>query len=124
MVESNISVVMIGGSGAVGAQVVRALCSLPAVTQVTLLVRRELEGLDSKLVQQHIVDVLDPASYREHISGHTVGISTLGVGQPSKISKEEFTRIDKDAVVDFATTCKESGVLHFQSLGSLSSATM
>lgn len=117
--NSDVSVVMIGGSGAVGGEVVRALCELPAVTKITLLVRRKIEGIESKLVRQHIVDVLDPASYQEHIEGHTVGISTLGVGQPSKMSKEEFTRIDKDAVTSFAGACKAGGISHFQSLGSV-----
>lgn len=117
--SANISVVMIGASGAVGGEVVQKLCDLPDVTKVTLLGRRKVEGIESNVVQQHVVDLLDPSSYQEHVNGHTVGISTLGVGQPSKVSKEEFTRIDKDAVVDFATACQKGGVRHFQSLGSI-----
>lgn len=114
-----ISVVMIGGTGAVGGQVVEALCKLDAVSRVTLLGRSEVPGVNRAKVRQHIVDVLDPSSYEEPVMGHTVAISTFGVGQPSKMSKEEFTRIDKTAVVDFASACKRSGVRHFQSLGSI-----
>ena len=47
-------------------------------------------------------------------------ICTLGVGQPSKMSKEEFLKIDKQAVLDFAVSCKNNGIKHFQLLASVS----
>ncbi len=115
----DISVVMIGGTGAVGGQVVAALCESPAIARITLLGRSEATGVTSAKVRQHIVDVLSPTSYEEHLHGHQAAISTLGVGQPSKMSKEDFTRIDKDAVVHFASAAKAHGVRHFQSLGSV-----
>ncbi len=112
-------IVMIGGTGAVGGEVVRALVAMPAVRHVTVLGRRELTGIDSDKLRQEVVDVLSPESYQGYLSSHDVGISTFGVGQPSGMSNEEFTRIDRDAVVNFAVACKASGVGHFQSLGSV-----
>lgn len=114
-----ISVVMIGGTGAVGGHVVAALCASPAIARITLLGRSEIAGITSANVHQHIVDVLTPSSYEEYLGGHDVAISTLGVGQPSKMSREDFTRIDKDAVLHFASAAKANGVGHFQSLGSV-----
>ena len=70
-------------------------------------------------VKQEIVDVLDSSSYRHLVPGHDVAICTLGVGQPSKISKAEFVKVDRDAVIAFATACKQSGVKHFELLSSV-----
>lgn len=35
------------------------------------------------------------------------------------MSKEDFVRIDKQAVLDFAVACMEAGVSHFQLLASV-----
>ena len=45
----------------------------------------------------------------------------LGVGQPSKIGKAEFVRVDKEAVIAFADTCRQAGIthLHFELLSSV-----
>ena len=53
------------------------------------------------------------------MQGHTTAICTLGVGQPTKASKEEFIKIDKIAVLNFATECKKVGVKHFELLASV-----
>lgn len=97
-----------------------------SIIKLTLFGRRELEidslragKADALHIVQHKVDVLDPESYKHLTYNHTVAICTLGVGQPSKISKDEFIRIDKTAVLEFATACKSAGVQHFQLLGSL-----
>jgi uncharacterized protein YbjT (DUF2867 family) len=68
-----------------------------------------------------VVDVLDPSSYQSLLGGHEVAICTLGVGQPSKMTTAEFTRIDKDAALASATAYKQAGVRHFQLLGSVGS---
>jgi uncharacterized protein YbjT (DUF2867 family) len=70
-------------------------------------------------VGQHTVDIFDAASYRSLLPGHQAAVCTLGVGQPSKVSKEEFARIDRDAVITFATACKSAGVSHFELLSSV-----
>lgn len=112
------SIIMIGASGAVGSHVLSRLIAMEDVLKITLLVRRKIDIQSDKVVQ-HIVDVLDASSYDNLLSGHTIAISTFGVGEPSKMAKDEFVKIDKDAVLEFATRCKAEGVLHFQSLGSV-----
>ena len=51
--NSDISIVMIGGSGAVGREVVRALCDLRGVSKITLLGRRKIEGIEGNVHDTH-----------------------------------------------------------------------
>lgn len=119
MSKSKKSVIMIGATGAVGSQTVHVLLNMPEIEGLTLLGRRPLEDLNSKLVKQHKVDLFDSASYSELLISHDTAICTLGVGQPSKMSKEDFLKIDKLAVLDFAKECKNAGVMHFELLASV-----
>ena len=119
-----LSVVMIGATGAVGGHVVRTLLAMNEVGRLTLLGRRHVDGLRREneygaKVEQHVVDVFEPASYQEHLAGHEVAICTLGVGQPSKVDRQEFVKIDKTAVLLFARECRSAGVEHFELLGSV-----
>lgn len=80
--------------------------------------RRPLPGMTDGRTQQHIVDPDDSSSYATHLSRHDVATCTLGVGQPSGISREEFVRVDQTYVLAFARACREAGVRHFLLLGS------
>ena len=119
MLAQPVNVVMIGATGAVGTEVVRTLVAEPSLGQLTLLGRRPLESISSNKIQQQTIDIFDGASYQNALAGHTIAICTLGVGQPSKISREDYIKIDKDAVLAFATECKAAGVRHFQLLSSV-----
>ncbi len=112
---------MLGATGAVGTQVLTALLAQPSPVSITSLVRRHDASFKDARLTQRVVDVLDPFNYQSGLAEHEVTICTLGVGQPSKVSAEEFTRIDKDAVLALATACKQAGVRHFQLLGSVGS---
>ncbi len=114
-----LSIVMLGATGGVGSEVVRALSGEPALERLTLLGRRELPELNQKNIEQHRIDILKPDGYQPLLIGHQCAICTLGIGEPSKASKEDFLRIDKQAVLDFATLCRQSGVEHFQLLSSV-----
>ena len=117
---SNIaSVVMLGASGAVGLAILKTLLQLTNIQHITLLGRNPISTIKATVLQQHKIDVSEPGSYKNYVHGHTTAICTLGVGQPSKISKEEFIKIDKTAVFDFATVCKKAGVKHFELLASV-----
>ncbi len=117
--QQTLSVIVLGATGAVGGEAVRGLLELGCVERVTTLNRRPIVGLSDQRVTQHTVDVLDPATYRALIPGHQAAICTLGVGQPSKMTREEFLRVDKDAVLAFAKACKAGGVEHFELLGAV-----
>ncbi len=115
------SILILGASGAVGGAVLNTLSSHPQTRQLTLLVRRKLPGLKSPNTGQHIVDVFDPASYRHLLAGHHAAVCTFGVGESSKVSHEEFIRVDKTAVLAFASACKAAGVKHFELLSAVAS---
>ncbi len=114
-----LAIIILGASGAVGSEILKTLLTTPNVARITILTRRPLGVPLNSKTTQHIVDVLDPASYSAHLKNHNVAICTLGVGQPTKASQEEFTRIDKQAVLDFARACKDAGVRHFSLLGAV-----
>ncbi|MFK8104924.1 MAG: NAD(P)H-binding protein [Saprospiraceae bacterium] len=116
---NSLSVVMMGATGAVGTETLKKLLQMPELQQLSLLGRREISNLPASLVQQYQIDIFEPDSYQKHLRGHQFAICTLGVGQPSKISKEEFLRIDQQAVLDFAKACKAAGVKHFSLLSSV-----
>jgi uncharacterized protein YbjT (DUF2867 family) len=114
-----LKIVMLGASGAVGQQLVAALCAKPGWQQLTLLNRRALPDSSDTRVQQQLIDPLDPQSYARWLPGHQAAVCTLGVGQPSAVSEAEFVRVDRDAVIAFAKVCKSAGVQHFELLSAV-----
>lgn len=114
------SVVFLGATGAVGANTLKQLLSIGNMNRLLLLGRRNIDVKDESCIEQQIIEIHQPESYASHIQNVDVAICTLGVGEPSKISKEEFIRIDKTAVLNFAESCKNGGVKHFQLLSSVS----
>ena len=118
----SLSVVMLGASGAVGGHVVATLLSMPDLERLTLLGLRETalpESASKDAVRQHVVTIDSPDTYVEFVAGHDAAVCTLGVGQPSQMTKAEFVHIDKDVVIAFATICKQNGVRHFELLGAV-----
>ena len=106
----SLSVVMLGASGVVGEQVVSTLLNMPELKRLTLLGRREMslpEGFGKATVKQHVVNIESPDAYAEFVVGHDAAVCTLGVGQPSQMTKAQFVHIDKDVVIAFATVCKQ-----------------
>lgn len=112
------SAVVLGGTGAVGSSVVRALLAGDVWRRVTVLVRRPdaLAELKDGRLERRVVDVLDAGQYERFLAGHRVAFCTLGIGEPSKLSKEEFRRVDLDGTAAFAAACKRQGVTHFSLL--------
>jgi uncharacterized protein YbjT (DUF2867 family) len=114
-----LTIAMIGATGAVGGICAGTLAAMPEVTRLTLISRRAAEGVSGPALSQHVADVTDPTAYPPLVAGHDAAICTLGVGQPSKVSREEFLRIDKDAALAFAGACRAAGVRHFSLLCSV-----
>lgn len=102
-----------------GTAVLNRLLKSKQITNLILLGRRSIDIIQADFVQQHEINILDASSYDEFVKNASVGICTLGVGEPSKMSKEEFLKIDKQAVLDFARICKNNGVQHFELLSSV-----
>lgn len=110
---------MTGASGAVGTQTVAALAARPEWKRLTSLGRRTISLPSDPRISQHTVDLLDPRTYSALLEGHSAAICTLGVGEPSKVSRDEFTRVDHDMPLAFARACRLAGVSHFSLLSSV-----
>jgi len=110
---------MLGATGAVGGEALNALLKIPAAGHITLLGRRSIPGMPADRVTQHEISIFEPKTYADLVPGHDAAICTLGVGQPSKVSREDFLKVDKLAVIDFAKACKAGGVKHFELLSSV-----
>lgn len=117
--ETSRSIIMMGATGAVGTEAIKTLVTFSNLSKLSLLGRRLFDGVSHDAIENHKVDILEPSSYAGLIPGHDTAICTLGVGEPSKVSKEQFVKIDKTAVLDFAKACKVGGVTHFQLLASV-----
>jgi len=113
------TIVLLGATGAVGQEVLSSLLAMPQGFQITTLGRRPVAVPSSGQLLQQVVDVHDVHTYQPWLKGQEAAICTLGVGQPSQVSRAEFLRIDKDAALAFAEACKQAGVRHFQLLGSV-----
>lgn len=116
---NQLSIVMLGASGAVGTETLNTLLKLKNIQQLTLLGRKIISNIHADFVEQHKVKITDPSSYQNLIQEQTIAICTLGIGEPSKISKEDFVKIDKTAVLDFAKACKKANIKHFELLASV-----
>jgi len=112
-------ILLLGATGAVGGEVLKTLLTNPLVSQLTLLGRRPVKGVTDARVVQHQIDIFRPDEYQALLNNYDTAVCCLGVGQPSKVSKEDFLKIDKQAVFDFAMRCHEAGVAHFELLSSV-----
>ncbi len=110
---------MLGASGAVGTATLAVLLNSKNIHRLTLLGRKKLPNISADFVQEHLIDIHDPQTYSNLLNGHSIAVCTLGVGEPSKMSKEEFVKIDKTAVLNFAMACKKANINHFELLASV-----
>ena len=117
------SIVFMGASGAVGSAALENILSFSGINKLLLLGRRKLNVADNRNLDQQIIDIADSTTYKDYINDFDTAICTLGVSEPSKISKDDFVKIDKTAVLDFAIACKTNGVKHFQLLSSIGVST-
>jgi len=113
------NIIMLGATGAVGGEALKALLDISAAKRITLLGRRSVPDMPADRVAQHEINIFEPDTYASLVSGHDVAVCTLGVGEPSKASREHFLKVDKLAVIDFAKACKAGGVKHFELLASI-----
>jgi uncharacterized protein YbjT (DUF2867 family) len=120
MENQELSIIILGATGAVGGEALKSLIATNQFEKITLLGRRNVEGISNKKITQHKMDIFNVNSYENVLLNHSIAICTLGVGEPSKVSKEDFIKIDKKAVIDFAKACKKAGIRHFELLSSVS----
>ena len=113
--------VVVGATGAVGSALVRELLRSSACAGVVALTRRPTDNLAlSDSLRVHVIDLgqLETAT-RDLAAGCETAFCTLGLGQPSRASFEEFWRVDVEYAGAFARGAAQAGAQHISLLSSV-----
>ena len=124
-------VLIIGGTGQVGAAVVRALTAEPSCAEVVMVNRRAMSSTTDPRVRQVILDTAD-AQFPAEVTrlaqsmvaqGDPVhGASCVGVGKGStKWSEQELKALEIGVVGGFARGCRAGGITRFSLLSAAGS---
>ncbi len=113
------TVVLIGGSGVVGARVLAHLLGHGEVGRVIALGRRLLSVEHEKLVSK-VVDLNSPESVgREIADDAAIAVSCLWTTMKQAGSQEAFRSVDRDAVLAFGQAALDRGAERFLLVSSL-----
>lgn len=107
------SAVVLGGSGNVGKEAVKALVASGFYERIALVSRRplpELENLHPSI--KVVVCDLDAMESNLNFSGYAAAVMAIGTGKASTVSKDELYHIDTIIPFNFARKCKADGVQH------------
>ncbi|HMW05095.1 MAG TPA: hypothetical protein PK079_23285 [Leptospiraceae bacterium] len=114
---------ILGASGAVGSSLLTHLLDSSNCETILSLGRRsiDLEKLSPNFskCKQEIIDFENFTIPSDLLSGIDSAYCTLGIGQPSKVSKEEFWKIDVEYVSRYAKLCADAGVRYFSLLSAV-----
>ena len=120
---------IIGGTGQVGAAVVRALAAEPSCAEIVMVVRRAISLTADLRVRQVVLDTADaqfPAEVTRLAQGMVAqgnpvyGASCVGVGKGStKWSEEELKALEIGVVGGFARGCLAGGITQFSLLSAV-----
>jgi uncharacterized protein YbjT (DUF2867 family) len=96
---------LIGGTGLTGTSLVRQLLADPAITRVISVSRRSSNVSNAKLREVLVSDLAELPSVESKIRGDFY-FSCLGTTMKAAGSKENFEKVDHDAIVAFAKVAK------------------
>ncbi len=109
---SGLQVAMVGATGAVGGQALKALLRCDEVDRVTCIGRRTTT--EHPRVVSRVADLGNDSAVGMALPDRVdVGISCLGTTIKAAGSKAAFRAIDLDAVVRFAAATRQRGATHF-----------
>ena len=124
-------VLIIGGTGQVGAAVVRALVAAPSCAEVVMVNRKAIPLTANHRLRQAILDTADeqfPAEATKlalsmvALGDPVCGASCVGVGKGSmKWSEEELKALEVGVVGGFARGCQAGGIARFSLLSAVGS---
>jgi uncharacterized protein YbjT (DUF2867 family) len=96
---------LIGGTGLTGAFLVQQLLADPTITKVNSISRRSLKIANPKLAEVLVSGLMQLPSIQAKIHGE-IYFCCLGTTIKAAGSKENFEKVDHDAVVAFAEIAK------------------
>ena len=125
-------VLIIGGTGQVGAAVVRALVAAPSCAEVVMVNRKAIPPTATARLRQVILDTASSAEFPATVTtlamsmvalGDPVyGASCVGVGKGSNAwSEEELKALELGVVGGFARGCHDGGIERFALLSAVGS---
>jgi hypothetical protein len=112
--STNLTAVVLGGSGTVGKGIVKALARAPQYKKVTLIGRKLLdlptteEGSNYQKFEQKLMDFDKIPEHADLFKGHDVAFYGLGVST-TKVTKAEYRRIELDNALALAKHLKDGG---------------
>ena len=114
----NSTAIVLGGTGAVGKQLVTELSQLQEVTDIILISRRELNLSEVFAQANHTklkVKTVDFQQLEQQVAPlipvNATAFISLGTTQKRAGSQAAFRQIDYDLALAFARACKTAGVL-------------
>jgi len=120
MEAKNLTALVLGGTGAVGREVVRQLVGQPAYTKVVVVGRRPLEHITSDKIDFRKVDFDNLTEHSAAFEGAQVAYCCLGTTK-GKAGTEGFVKVDRDYVLGSATELRNKGCKHFHLVSSMGS---
>jgi uncharacterized protein YbjT (DUF2867 family) len=96
---------IIGSTGLTGSFLVRQLLADSAITEVISISRKSLDLSNAKLTEVLVADLAELASIESKLRGDTY-FCCLGTTIKAAGSKENFEKVDHDAIVAFARIAK------------------
>jgi len=120
---TKLSAIVVGGSGAIGKNLVLQLLHSDDFSSVVSIGRRELplEGSDKenkKLIQRVLTDMDKMEEVKSDFENKDVAFCCLGTTRKDAGSAEAFRKIDHDLVMKFANLAKDGNVNHFSLVSS------
>ncbi len=103
---------LIGGTGLTGSLLLQQLLADPSITQIISIARRPLEIQHAKLTEVWISDLTDLPRIESQIRGDLY-FCCLGTTRKAAGNKENYARIDHDAVLAFASIAKAHNAKSF-----------
>lgn len=110
-------VLVLGGTGLVGAEVLKRLLANPDIEEVIALVRRPLAAHDIRL--RPIVQPLEALTGDEDFLRVSVVVCALGTTIKKAGSRDEFQRIDHDLPEMVFRMCRHAGAHHAMLVSSM-----
>ncbi|EFA80926.1 putative transcription coactivator [Heterostelium album PN500] len=103
-------VIVIGGSGATGKELLKELIASPKVASITSLGRRNVDDLQSEKLNQVIVDFEKLDDYKESFKGQEAAFCCLGTTKKQAGTAEKFRHIELDYSSAFSRLAKEANI--------------
>lgn len=120
--HAELRALVVGGTGAVGKQLVSELLQSRSFSKVTTIGRREVPIPDNipnkEKLEQHVVDMNNLSNSKAVFANHDVAFCCLGTTRKDAGSAEAFRKIDYDLVVEFARLSKENEIPHMNLVSS------